>query len=165
MAQKIDDITNDYLSRHLSALGYPIWRETSGWWTTGDPAEINAIIASYDPKPDALAAKLAALAAYRWEREQAGSLAIAGVEISTDDRAKIMLAGKCQWAQRYPDQVFNWKIKNGEAIPLTSAQVIAIGDAMVDRVQGYFDREAEIASQLAAMTWQEIDAFDIVANW
>ena len=124
--------------------------------------------AAYSPadKPlaDVKAARLAALATKRWEAE-CGGVAVGGTLIATDDRSKTLLSGKYRTAEKNPDATHRWKGAGGE-IALTSAQVIAIGDAVSAHVQACFDHELDLMAEIgAAETVAAVRAIDIGSGW
>lgn len=124
-----------------------------------------AFIDAYDPLPIAQSDKLTELAELRWRREISGA-SFAGVTVPTDDRSKILLAGKRLEAMANPDGQWAWKVGPGQTVTLTAAQIVGLSDAVAAHVQACFDREAVIAGQIAALTdWQAVAAFDIVAAW
>ncbi|MFS2014816.1 DUF4376 domain-containing protein [Azospirillum sp. CT11-132] len=118
------------------------------------------------PLDELRAARKEALAAIRWERECGGKTMPDGAVIATDDRSKTLLNGKYRTAEKYPNRLHRWKGSDGTEITLTSAQVIAIGDAVSDHVQACFDRELDLIAAIdAAETVAEVLAIDIAAGW
>ncbi|SMF83189.1 protein of unknown function [Azospirillum oryzae] len=134
-----------------------------------DP-ENNRIIRVWNVEPIPLgevrAARKEALADIRWEHECGGITMPDGSVIATDDRSKTLLNGKYRTAEKYPDRFHRWKGTDGTEIALTSAQVIAIGDAVSDHVQACFDRELDLIAAIdAADTAEAVLAVDIAADW
>lgn len=118
------------------------------------------------PLSEAKAAKLEALAKRRWEVECGGITMPDGSIIATDDRSKTLLNGKYRTAEKFPDRLHRWKGSGGEEITLTSAQVIAIGDAVSDHVQACFDRELDLIAEIGgATTTVDVRGIDILAGW
>ena len=143
-------------------------RMASTYTDTPDPAR-GRVVRTWDVEPIPLdevkAARKDALAALRWERECGGITLADGSIIATDDRSKTLLNGKYRTAEKYPDRLHRWKGPVGE-ITLTSAQVIAIGDAVSDHVQACFDRELDLIAEIdAAPDAAAALAVDLTAGW
>lgn len=110
------------------------------------------------------AERKAELAARRWEVE-CGGISVGGFTIATDDRSKTLLNGKYRTAEKNPSATHRWKSADGE-ITLTSAQVIAAGDAVQAHVQACFDFELDVIAAInAATTAEAVLAIDIEAGW
>lgn len=106
-----------------------------------------------------------ALAAKRWEVECGGLTLPDGTRIATDDRSKTLLGGKYRDAEKHPDKLHRWKGPEGECL-LTSAQVIAVGDAVAHHVQACFDRELDgVALIDAAGSVAAVLAVNIDGGW
>lgn len=147
----------------IRAAGHDVSIVDDAWIAT-DAAAVQAIIDGYDPLPFVRAEKVAALAARRYEAE-IGGVTVGGIAVATDDRAKIMIAGARIKAEVDPNATFRWKTAAG-FVDLMAAQLIAISDAVLAHVQACFDREAELAAEIDALTdWQAIAAIDISAGW
>lgn len=131
----------------------------------GDGKSASAVYSPTDkPLSDVKAAKLAKLAQKRWEVE-CGGITVAEATIATDDRSKTLMNGKYRTAEKNPDATHRWKGPAGE-ITMTSAQVIAIGDAVSAHVQACFDRELDLIAEVeAAATVAAVRAIDINSGW
>ncbi|WP_395452837.1 DUF4376 domain-containing protein [Azospirillum melinis] len=117
------------------------------------------------PLEEVRQARKDALAELRWRRECGGIVMHDGSVIATDDRSKTLLNGKYRTAEKYPDRLHRWKGAESEII-LTSAQVIAIGDAVSDHVQNCFDRELDLIAEIdAAESAEAVLAIDITTGW
>lgn len=115
---------------------------------------------------EARAAKLAELDAYRWEQE-IGGFDLAGMTIRTDANSQAKVAAAYTLAKLDPEYMVPvWEAVPGTFVSLSNAQLIAMGDAVRDHVQGTFNRKAALHSQIAALdTFEAIEAFDISAAW
>ncbi len=111
------------------------------------PAEIEAHLAR---QPDDYAA---AIAARRWQAEVAG-IEVAGMQVDTDDRSKLLINGAAVEAMLDPEYTLRWKTTDG-FVELSAEQVISIARAVRAHVQACFDREAELLDALADGTFTE----------
>jgi hypothetical protein len=113
----------------------------------------------------ARAAKLAALAARRWEEETAG-ITIAGVAIMTDRESQGLITGAALAATLDPGYSAAWKTAAGAFVTLSASEILAIAHGVRGHVQGCFDREAELAHLIhAAADQAALDAVDINVGW
>ncbi|WP_019833774.1 DUF4376 domain-containing protein [Sphingomonas sp. PR090111-T3T-6A] len=132
------------------------------WLVTPFPAE--EITARLEA---ARAARLAELAALRWDRQQ--WLTFDDTVMPADDTT----VGRCTAAEAYArnkgidlDAPRNWKIADGVWTTLTTTAIIAYGIAIGDHMQGCFDREKALSDQLiAAPDIASLRAIDITAGW
>ncbi|MGQ9367404.1 DUF4376 domain-containing protein [Azospirillum sp. ST 5-10] len=137
----------------------PSWTGTAWALTDKTPEDLVAELAA------AKAARKEALAEQRWTVE-CGGITVGGTRIATDDRSKLLLNGKYRVAEKSPDAGHRWKSEDGTELVLTSAQVIAIGDAVADHVQACFDRELDLIAAIdAATTVQAVAAVAIETGW
>lgn len=114
---------------------------------------------------EAKAAKLAELAALRWERE-VGGITFQGVHIKTDERTQATLHAARTWAKEDPNFTVNYKAGDGLFIPANAEMIIAIADLAKLHVQACFNREAALTAQIVgAGSIQALDAIDITTGW
>ena len=107
-------------------------------------------------KPD----KKAEIAAARYSAEIAG-IAYEGNLIATDRNSQSLITGAALAATLDSAYTLHWKRANGEFINLTSAQIIAIAQAVRRHVQSCFDHEAELLPLIeSAGTQAELDAIE-----
>jgi hypothetical protein len=110
------------------------------------------------------AAKLAALAAKRYEIET-GGITVAGATIMTDPASQAKLTGAWVRMQRLPETVINWKGKNGWS-QMRKADVEVIVDAVSNHVQSCFDNERVHSDAITSLTIiAAINAYDITTGW
>lgn len=110
------------------------------------------------------AEKFANLAAHRYGWET-GGFTLGNMKIATDDRSKNLLTGARIAADANPNYTIDWKTENGW-VTLSSAQIIAISNAVRDFVQACFNAEKVHYTAIAALTTkQEVQSYDISANW
>lgn len=91
-----------------------------------------------------------------------GGIVINGGKIKTTDGAVARLLGTNvrQLSTR------NVKVGMGKFVPMASADIKAIQEAVHDFIQACYDREAVLSAQiLAATSAAEVDAIDIDAGW
>lgn len=94
------------------------------------------------------------LAQRRWEIET-GGVTVGAVQVSTDDRSKLLVTDAARKAEADPKFSTRWKAKNGWR-DLNAAQIIAARDAVFNHVQRCFDREAELSALVETATPQTI---------
>lgn len=110
-------------------------------------------------------AKLASLAAKRWQVET-GGIIVAGMPIKTDEDTQRKITGAYVQVTRDPSFVVKWKVAPGVFIDLDAATIIAIGDAVTAHIQACFANEAALtAAILAAADIAALDAIDIESGW
>lgn len=83
----------------------------------------------------------------RWLKEING-ITVSTVPVATDDRSKMMVMGARLAAQANPAFNTPWVGSDGNAYPLTAAQVIAISDAVQAHVANCFATYATIKPQI-----------------
>lgn len=111
------------------------------------------------------AAKLAALAARRWQAET-GGITLASMPIKTDEDTQRKITGAYVQAAKNPDMTVRWKMGAGVFMTLDAETIIAIGDAVTAHIQACFDREAEVSADiLAAADIGALVAVDIESGW
>lgn len=89
----------------------------------------------------------------RWTIET-GGMNFNGINIPTDDRAKLLLMGAANFLGDSDTAPF---VVSGQAVNLTGAQFKAIYDAMVSRVQSLFREQADIGSKIDDGTFTSIE--------
>lgn len=112
-------------------------------------------------KPDTLrrdkAAKLAEIAAARWEAQN-GGCDVGGMRILTDKDSQVALMGAYMAAADNPEYKCQWKTPGG-FITLNASTIVAAANAVRAFVQGCFDKEAELIKRVeAAETAEEVAA-------
>lgn len=105
------------------------------------------------PEP-APAVDLSKIIAERRYRAETGGITFNNLQISTEDRSKLLISGAALEAVIDPDYVMQWKAGDG-FISLNASQVIAIARAVRSHVQACFDRESELLENLSAGTLTE----------
>lgn len=90
-------------------------------------------------------------AAVRWRARLAG-IVVAGVHIAADDTSLVMIAGARIKAESDPTWTTQWAAGGSVVVPLTSAQVIAISDAVLAHVDATFATFADVVAAIAAGT-------------
>ncbi len=99
-------------------------------------------------------AKASDIAAARYEQEIGGvSIQMGGakVTIRTDRDSQSMITGATLKATSDPEYTCRWKTVEG-FVAVSSAQIIAVADAVRDHVQASFDREAELMERIECAT-------------
>lgn len=123
-----------------------------------DPDELAVI------KAQVLADKLAALAAYRYEKETAG-ITVGGAVIKTDEVSQSRITGAWATAQINPDVLIDWKGENGWA-QINKTAIDAISMAVSAHVQACYSKEKFHAEAINALaTAADIEAYDITTGW
>ena len=114
---------------------------------------------------EAKAAKLEALAAYRFDVENGGTT-LAGSFVATDEKTRSVLTAARIKAREDDNFTVNYKFGPGLFATLTAAQIIATADGVAAFIQACFDRE-EVLSDLilAAANQAALDAIDITTGW
>lgn len=155
----------DYAALFVDAPGNPPagmgvgWRYAGGNWSPpGPPPPVSL--------EDRKAAKLAALAAKRWEVET-GGVTVEGSVIRTDAVSQAKLTGAVTLAQS--DQTLNsidWEAQPGVWVTLDPPTIVAMGVTVGRFVQACFSR-AKVLSQAitAAADQAALDAIDINTGW
>lgn len=92
--------------------------------------------------------KVQSIAARRYQAEVSG-ITIDGIQVETDDRAKLLINGAAVEAMIDPNYIMQWKTSGG-FVELTGAQVIVIARSVRAHVQACFDRESELIEALNA---------------
>lgn len=89
----------------------------------------------------------------RWEILDEGRIAVGGASVPTDDNTQAKLTGGALKATRNPAYVIrNWKVRELTFVELDGQTIIRFADAVEERVQEMFDREAECAAGIVAGT-------------
>lgn len=132
-------------------------------------SDINGKPVAIDPKSlldidQIKALKIAALAAYRYERET-GGLTVGDTVIKTDRQSQAMLNGAQTYFAMNPDATVNWKAENGW-FQINQSMAAAIAQAVASHIQTCFTNERahfEAISEL--ITVAEIEAYDFTTGW
>lgn len=137
----------------------------AGDWEVHDQALVDAAeMAATRDLAEARSAKLAALAAYRYDREVAGTL-VSGVEVRTDRESQALLTGAAVAAMLNSEYEVAWKAAGGW-VTLDAASIIALASAVRAHVQSCFDRERVLSQKIeAVLTAEELEAIDITSGW
>ncbi len=153
----------------------PDYRGTTWWHQDGTGYTITwlgvapAPEDSDTPPPPTLeeirTAKLASLAAYRWQRETAG-ITVGGVVIKTDRESQSLLNGALKLFDLDPVLGgIDWKGENRWVL-VNKATLEAVGLAVGAHVQACFTREKVHAEAIEALTTAEaIEAYDFTTGW
>lgn len=132
-----------------------------GWSYDGEGFSPPALWATLE---EAKAARLAELAAYRWQIE-CGGIVRNGAAIATDDRSQAKISGALQLVQDDPQVVIDWKADNGW-VQLDATAVTYIAREIGLHVQAAFSREKALAAAInACTTVAEVAAVDITTGW
>jgi hypothetical protein len=136
----------------------------------GKPINADANGRPYNEEPpsrtltDAKAAKLAALASYRYAVETSG-ITVNGAKIMTDRGSQAMITGAYVACQINPARLIDFKGANGWQ-KIDSATVFQISSAVTDHVQAMFSTELNHAAKIEALTTiAKIDAYDVTTGW
>jgi len=110
-------------------------------------------------------ARLAALAAHRYEIETAG-ISFGGTTIPTDRQTCAILTGAYVQAAGNPAFAIKFKSPDGTFSPINAAQILAVGDAVTAHVQACFARESDLADAInAAQDFAALAAIDTGSGW
>lgn len=113
---------------------------------------------------DVRAAKLAALAGYRWRIETQG-ITLGPARIKTDRESQALLTGAWCACQLNPALLIDWKGEDGW-VQIDAVTVSALAAAVSAHVQGCFTAEKTHAEAIAALgTVEAVAAYDITAGW
>ncbi len=123
-----------------------------------------------DPPPvpatleEARAAKLAALAATRWQRET-GGITVNGIAVATDRESQALLTGAWCRCQQDPETLINWKGGNGWVqLGKTAVEYLAV--SVSTHIEDCFTNERIHAEAIAELTTiEEVSAYDITTGW
>lgn len=109
-------------------------------------------------------AKLAALTAYRYDRETAGII-VNGARIKTDRESQSMINGAKAYSDLNEAVLIDWK-GDGGWITINRTVILAIAQAVAAHVQACFSRERVHAEAINALTTvSEIRAYDFTTGW
>lgn len=87
------------------------------------------------------------IAARRYKAE-VGGITLAGLQVNTDDRSKLLIQGAALESTLDPGYTMQWKTPGG-FVELGGAEVLQVARAVRAHVQACFDREAELLQALA----------------
>lgn len=119
---------------------------------------------------EAVAAKKADLAAYRYYKEVGGVTLEKGMNVATDDRSKALIAGARIDIIDDPTILTDFKTETGW-IQIDAATVTLISSAVAAHVRNCFKIEKEhcdaidALADLPATTTADIAAYDITTGW
>lgn len=118
------------------------------------------------PFADQKAAKIDAIRALRWQRENAGTL-VSGIPIRTDETSQGKISGAVQLFDKDPTlTAIDFEAQPGVWVSLSKAQMGAIGIAAGRHIQACFTRSKDLmAAVTAAANQAQLDAIDITAGW
>lgn len=116
------------------------------------------------PLAEVKAARLAALATYRYGRET-GGVVVSGMSVSTDDRSKMLISGAYAAAKNNVREVFQFKGGAGFAT-LSKEQIAAVAEAVFTHVQDCYANEAAHAAAIEALaTAAAVGTYDFTTGW
>lgn len=124
-----------------------------------------------DPEPiptptlsDVVAARLTALATYRYQIET-GGITVNGNDIATNRETQAMLTGARVTVQTNPEILIDWKCDNGWT-QIDKANVEALSAIVAAHVQACFSRERAHSEAISALTTiAEVNAYDFTTGW
>lgn len=143
---------------------------TLQWFGPGDkPTEAELDALAWPPVlslADSKTAKLAELAAVRWEREESGTT-FGGNPLATDRTTQGKITAAYIDAKEDPTHVVpDWKFGPGVFGSLDAPTIIAAADAIKTHVQACFSHEAALSADImAAADFDELSAIDLQAGW
>lgn len=110
-----------------------------------------------DLEQEAKQSLVSRIAARRYKAETSG-ITLNYIQISTEDRSKLLINGAALEATIDPEYTMQWRTPSG-FVTLTASEVIAIARAVRAHVQACFDREAVLlqALQEGALTDEMLD--------
>ena len=118
------------------------------------------------PLSDIVDAKLAEIAAARWEFQNSG-VTVAGVEIASDTDTALYIDTSLTKMAANPALVLTWKTQAGDFVSLGQAELTVVGDAIFAHVQGAFAAEAGLMATVGSIADDETltDAEKIAEIW
>ncbi|MEX2450372.1 MAG: DUF4376 domain-containing protein [Rhodospirillales bacterium] len=150
---------------------YPVADFDAGLYTPSGggvfDAEDKTVTAAVEPIPieDVRAAKLAALAAYRYDRE-VGGFDFSGAHVTADDRDKTLIIGARTMAKEDSEYAKDWKVAPGQYVTLDATALIALGDALEAHVSACFANEKTHSDAIVAFEdAADIAAYDFTTGW
>lgn len=146
-------VPNDMANRHR--------QELAEWEALGNIIE-PVLVPTFEEQR---AAKLATLAAKRWEIET-GGIVVGGFPVLTDDRSKLLITGARVKADADPAFTTKWVAADGTRSTIAAAAIIAMSNAVLSHVDACFDRFDLLATAIAAAGNEAVlDAIDINTGW
>lgn len=141
----------------------PTWTATAPDGETEGAVEAVYVIAD-QLLADVKAARLSALAAYRYARETAG-ITVGGAVILTDRQSQAMIVGAHSLVTAAPATLIDWKGAGGW-VQLDAATVTAIALAVGAHVQACFSAERTHAEAIGACeTAEDAGTYDFTGGW
>lgn len=153
VGQSLDDVAAAYAPIQVWAA-QNVQRQQIPVGTTGartvEPATLETL------KRD----KLAALAAWRYDRE-IGGITVAGARIDTDRQSQATITGTLVAMRENLTAAVDWKTADGAFVTLTLPQIAAVAAAVVAHVQACFTAETLLAAEInAAETAEALAAIE-----
>jgi hypothetical protein len=137
--------------------------EQDGVWVSSDDVSVQSIIDSFDPLPEAKAAKWEQIKAERDRRKHAG-FAVGANRFHSDPDSRIQQLGLVIMGASVP--AVAWKTMGGSFVTMTQALALAIFQATAQADAALFAAaEAKRAAVNALTSLSEIEAFDPLSNW
>lgn len=161
--------TTDYVPFGAVASGdLPHTHEIFARCVAGEFGPIGEYVEPVIPTPtlaEAITAKLAALAAYRFGRET-GGINVNGINVLTDRESQATLTGAYVAVQLNPTRLIDWKASDGTWTQIDKTTVEFLANAVADHVQGCFSVEKSKAAEIQALTTVEaVLAYDVTVGW
>ncbi|WP_041522992.1 DUF4376 domain-containing protein [Gilvimarinus agarilyticus] len=118
------------------------------------------------PLADIVDAKLAEIAAARWEFQNSG-VTVAGTEIASDTDTALYIDTSLTKMAANPALVLTWKTQAGDFVTLDQPALTVVGDAIFAHVQGAFAAEASLMATIGSIADDETltDAEKITEIW
>lgn len=147
------------LAEAMESAGIVLQISPDGWGVS-DPDAAAHVMATYEPKPSAIAYMRSQVTAAKW-RAIEGGVSVGGIPVTTDADSRAMLQGLAIAASAGAIQQAPFKAADGVFRTLTGQQALAIFAAVVSHVQACYAREAELFAAIdAAPTWQDVMEID-----
>lgn len=94
----------------------------------------------------------------RW-RKEVGGITVGDVQVATDDRSKLLIAGARIKADSDPEFTTKWKTPSGR-VQLDAATIIAMSDAVLAHVDSCFEIEDAVLTSISNQTITNRDQID-----
>lgn len=147
------------------------WMATAGQREYKDgvltvPDSMEAVINGMDLTKPPASALYDHAAAVRWAKETSGCTVTGFGPVPSDERTQSVITAAYLKAVTDPNySIASWKAGPNTYMPLSNAQIIAIADAMEEHIQGCFEANEKIDSQIADDTIVSFEAIDNHADW
>ena len=147
----------------IAAAGHWL-AEQDGVWVSSDDVAVQAIIDSFDPLPEAKAAKWEAIKAERDRRKHAG-FAVGANRFHSDPDSRIQQLGLVIMGAGIPANL-QWKTLGGSFVTMTPALALSIFQTTAQADAALFAAaEAKRAAVNALTSLQGIEAHDPQTDW